>query len=107
MKPSLLVAIVAICCVVSTAVGFAIGSAVRPDPARAASGNAAIVKQLKRLVERTDLGSISKDTTALGLLWEIKKDTRELEDLPDELYQITKNTYETCLDASHDVLCDF
>jgi hypothetical protein len=33
----------------STAVGFALGSATRPEPADAASGNAEVVRQLKKV----------------------------------------------------------
>jgi hypothetical protein len=58
-----LLAVVVIAVVLSTAIGFTLGWASSPESANAATGNAEVIKQLKRLnVQMNTLNSRTGDT---------------------------------------------
>jgi hypothetical protein len=59
-----LLAIVAITVVLSTAIGFMIGSAASPEKADAATGQAEVIRQLRRL--NTQMAALNTKTDALN-----------------------------------------
>ena len=59
-----LLAVVVVAVILSTAIGFTLGWAANPEPANAATGQAEVIRQLKRL--NVQMGALNAKTAALN-----------------------------------------